>query len=195
MLELTPRRVAGHALLPVVDEHGLHDVQARRTEHDGLLGRHAQKLAGQATRRGDALEAAVVGAVDTLVGEVGIAAEQVEHGTGDVHLGGRRLAARHIERQALGLDLVDLRPERSDRRIELGRLHLLVHRLHDRALFPFRVTERGIACVPRRSCSHSSHQYTRAAARCTRIHNRATSCNNWDGPHRAHPRRARGRAS
>ena len=79
--------------------------------------------------------------------------------------------------------------------LELGRLHLLVHRLHDRALFPFRVTERVIACVPRRSCSHSSHQYTRAAARCTRIHNRATSCNNWDGPHVARPRRARGRAS
>ena len=75
-------------------------------------------------------KAAVVGAVDVAVMQIGIGIEDIEHGSRDVNLGGRRLAAGHVERQALGLDLGDLGFERLDGGIEFGGFHLLVDRLH-----------------------------------------------------------------
>ena len=62
--------------------------------------------------------------------QIGIGIEDIEHRSRDVHLGGRRLAAGHVERQALGLDLGDLGFERLDGGIEFGGFHLLVDRLH-----------------------------------------------------------------
>ena len=62
--------------------------------------------------------------------QIGIGIEDIEHGSRDVHLGGRRLAAGHVERQALGLDLGDLGLECLDGSIEFGGFHLLVDRLH-----------------------------------------------------------------
>ena len=62
--------------------------------------------------------------------QIGIGIEDIEHGSRDVHLGGRRLAAGHVERQALGLDLGDLGFECLDGGIEFGGFHLLVDRLH-----------------------------------------------------------------
>ena len=106
------------------------DQKARRTQHERLLGGAAQELPCQLTCRGNTLEAAVVGAVDVAVVQIGVGIEDIEHGARDVHLGGRRLAAGHIERQALGLDLGDLGFERLDGGIEFGGFHLLVDRLH-----------------------------------------------------------------
>ena len=42
-LELVPRGVTGHALLPIMDDDVLHDVEAGGAEDDGLLGGNAQK--------------------------------------------------------------------------------------------------------------------------------------------------------
>ena len=106
------------------------DQQARRTQHERLLGGATQELPRQLACRGNALKAAVVGAVDIAVVQIGIGIEDIEHGSRDVHLGGRRLAAGHVERQALGLDLGDLGLERLDGGIEFGGFHLLVDRLH-----------------------------------------------------------------
>ena len=136
MLELAPRRVAGHALLPIMDEDGLHDVQARRAEHDRLLGRHADELSRQTARGGNALEATVVAAVDALVRKICIARQEVEHGTRDVHLSGTRLAARHVELEPFGARLFDLALEFSDGGLEPLVAHLLVYRLHTR--LPYR---------------------------------------------------------
>ena len=104
--------------------------KARRTQHKRLLGGATQKLPRQLACRRNALKAAVVGAVDIAVVQIGIGIEDIEHGSRDVHLGGRRLAAGHVERQALGLDLGDLGFERLDGGIEFGGFHLLVDRLH-----------------------------------------------------------------
>ena len=106
------------------------DQQTRRTQHERLLGGATQELPRQLACRGNALKAAVVGAVDVAVVQIGIGIEDIEHGSRDVHLGGRRLAAGHVERQALGLDLGDLGLERLDGSIEFGGFHLLVDRLH-----------------------------------------------------------------
>ena len=106
------------------------DQKTRRAQHERLLGGAAQELPCQLTGRGNALEAAVVGAVDVAVVQIGISVEDIEHGARDVHLGGRRLAAGHVERQALGLDLGDLGLERLDGGVEFGGFHLLVDRLH-----------------------------------------------------------------
>ena len=106
------------------------DQKARRTQHERLLGGAAQKLPCQLACRRNTLEAAVVGTIDVAIVQVGVGVEDIEHGARDVHLGGRRLAAGHIERQALGLDLGDLGFERLDGGIEFGGFHLLVDRLH-----------------------------------------------------------------
>ena len=106
------------------------DQQARRAQHECLLSGAAQELPCQLACRGNALKAAVVGTIDVAVVQIGIGIEDIEHGSRDVHLGGRRLAAGHVERQALGLDLGDLGFERLDGGIEFGGFHLLVDRLH-----------------------------------------------------------------
>ena len=106
------------------------DQKARRTQHERLLGGAAQELPCQLACRRNTLKAAVVGAVDVTIVQIGVGVEDIEHGARDVHLGGRRLAAGHIERQALGLDLSDLGFEGLDGGIEFGGFHLLVDRLH-----------------------------------------------------------------
>ena len=106
------------------------DQQARRTQHERLLGGAAQELPCQLACRRNTLKAAVVGTIDVAIVQIGVGIEDIEHGARDVHLGGRRLAAGHIERQALSLDLGDLGLERLDGGIEFGGFHLLVDRLH-----------------------------------------------------------------
>ena len=113
-----------------MDDDVLHDVEAGGAEDDGLLGGNAQKLAGELARRRDALETAVIGAVDALVGEVRRGAQEVEHGAGDVHLRGRRFAARHVELKPACLDLGDLGLEIHKGIGQFGIAHLLVLRLH-----------------------------------------------------------------
>ena len=147
-VELVPGGVAGNALLPVVHDDVLHDVEAGGAEHDGLLGGDAQELAGELARGRDSLEAAVVGAVHAFIGEVGGGAQEVEHG--DVHLRGRGLAAGHVELEAARLDLGDAGLEVLDRRGELGVVHLLIHRLHDG---PFsRLSEKAVTATAPRRC-------------------------------------------
>ena len=130
MIDLAPRGVAGYTLLPIMDEDGLHDVQAGGPEHDGLLGRYADELAGEPARRGNALEAAVVAAIDAFVGEVGAARNKVEHGARDVYLSRARLATRHIERETARLCLLHLCLELGNRSVELLGPHLFVYRRH-----------------------------------------------------------------
>ena len=159
-LELVPRGVAGHALFPVVHDDVLHDVKAGGAQHDGLLRGDAQELAGKLARGGNALKAAVVGAVHALVGKVGAGAQQVQHGTGDVHLLGRGLAARHIELEAARLDLGDLRLEVGQSAGQLGIVHLLIHRLH---IGPFPGGENvrePKGCPALRAYRFASNQYT-----------------------------------
>ena len=125
-----PGLAAARATAPEHAGDVMLDQKARRTQHECLLGGAAQELRCQLACRGNALEAAVVGAVDVAVVQIGVGVEDIEHGARDVHLGGRRLAAGHVERQALGLDLGDLGFERLDGGIEFGGFHLLVDRLH-----------------------------------------------------------------
>ena len=125
-----PGLAAARAAAPEHASDVVLDQQARRAQHERLLGGAAQELPCQLTCRGNALKAAVVGTVDVAVVQIGIDIEDIEHGSRDVHLGGRRLAAGHVERQALGLDLGDLGFERLDGGIEFGGFHLLVDRLH-----------------------------------------------------------------
>ena len=125
-----PGLAAARATTPEHAGDVMLDQKARRTQHERLLGGAAQELPCQLACRGNALKAAVVGAVDVAVVQIGVGIEDIEHGARDAHLGGRRLAAGHIERQALGLDLGDLSLERLDGGIEFGGFHLLVDRLH-----------------------------------------------------------------
>ena len=125
-----PRLAAARAAAPEHAGDIVLDQQARRTQYERLLGGATQELPRQLACRGNALKATVVGAVDVAVVQIGIGIEDIEHGSRDVHLGGRRLAAGHVERQALGLDLGDLGFECLDGGIEFGGFHLLVDRLH-----------------------------------------------------------------
>ena len=125
-----PGLAAARAATPEHAGDVMLDQQARRTQHERLLGGAAQKLPCQLACRRNTLEAAVVGTIDVAIVQIGVGVEDIEHGARDVHLGGRRLAAGHIERQALGLDLGDLGFECLDGGIEFGGFHLLVDRLH-----------------------------------------------------------------
>ena len=125
-----PGLAAARATAPEHTGDVVLDQKARRTQHKRLLGGAAQKLPRQLACRGNALKAAVVGTIDVAVVQIGVGIEDIEHGARDVHLGGRRLAAGHVKRQALGLDLGDLGFERLDGGIEFGGFHLLVDRLH-----------------------------------------------------------------
>ena len=125
-----PRLAAARAATPEHTGDIMLDQQARRTQYERLLGGTTQELPRQLACRGNALKTAVIGAVDVAVVQIGVGIEDIEHGARDVHLGGRRLAAGHVERQTLGLDLGDLGLERLDGGIEFGGFHLLVDRLH-----------------------------------------------------------------
>ena len=74
---------------------------------EDVVGGHTQDVAEELAARRDALQAAVVGAVDAAVGENGVGLQDVEHGARQVELLGRRLAARHVELQTARLDLGD----------------------------------------------------------------------------------------
>ena len=102
---------------------GAHDIvldqQARRTQHERLLGRATQKFASKLTRRRNALETTVVAAVHATIMQIGIGAQDIEHGARDVHLRRRGLAAGHVERQATSLDSGNLVFERGNRLCKL----------------------------------------------------------------------------
>ena len=127
---LRPRRAAAGTAAPEHAGDIVLDEQARRPEHERLIGRAAEELARELACRGDALKAAVVRAVHVAIEKIGILAEDREQGARDIDLCGRGLAARHVEREALCADLGDLCFERLDGGVELGVGHLLIDRLH-----------------------------------------------------------------
>ena len=63
--------------------------------------------------------------------QVRVRTQDVEHGTRNVHLLGRRLTARHIQGEAAGLDLFNLGTQGLNGLSQGVRIHLLIHRLHD----------------------------------------------------------------
>ncbi len=127
---LRPRRVAAGAAAPEHAGDVVLDEQARRPEHERLVGRATEELARELARRGDALKATVVRAVHAAVEKIGVLTEDREQRARDIDLRGRGFAARHIERKALCADLGDFRLECLDGGAELGVGHLLVDRLH-----------------------------------------------------------------
>ena len=107
-LHLQKHRVgAADALDHGVADGVVHEGERALAADEDVLGRHAQDVAEELAARRDALQAAVVCAVDTAVCENGVGLQDVEHGAGQVELLGGRLAARHVELQAARLDLGD----------------------------------------------------------------------------------------
>ena len=118
LLLLSPGPLAVHgALEPQVGEDLAHHHQAGAAAGDDLLGLDPQQVGEHGAQLGDALQAAVVAGVDA--GLVDHAAGQVQQLVGEVQLGGRGLAAREVELEPLGRQLVVRRPRLGE---ELGQL-------------------------------------------------------------------------
>ena len=105
-LHLQKHRVgAADALDHGVADGVVHEGERALAAEEDVLGGHAQDVTEELAARRDALQAAVVCAVDAAVCENGVGLQDIEHGTRQVELLGGRLAARHVELQAARLDL------------------------------------------------------------------------------------------
>ena len=101
-LLLRPRpRAAGHALQQRVDEHVVHQREARIVGDHDLLRRRAEHRREQRAGLGQALEVAVIARVGAVLGGGVPVAGQRQHLGGEVELIGGGLAAGHVELEAL----------------------------------------------------------------------------------------------
>jgi len=123
---------AAHALDPAVQHDVAHDVQARRSPENHVGDVHAEDVRHEGAGRGQAVGTAVVGRVNTTVREVRGRRESVEHRAGEVNLLGRGLTPRHVQRQALGPEPLDIGLELRDRSVKLLGGHALVGVCHVR---------------------------------------------------------------